>query len=289
MDTGPILSLGDDVQLPVLGFGTWQIPDGAETEAAVAAALWAGYRHIDTAQAYGNEESVGRALSAGGIARDQVFVTTKFNPRLRDPVAEAERSLERLGTGWIDLYLVHDPGGGATSAWAGMQRALERGLARAIGVSNFDVGELGEVCAAADVLPAVNQIQLSPFEYRRALLAECERLGVAVEAWSPLTSGRDLGDPTVGEIAAQIGRTPAQVLLRWGVQRGAVVLPKSTHPERIAENARIFDFELGGEEVAKLDSLDRTGGTGDAVEDKWWTAASRARGLLSRIAGRVRG
>ena len=282
-------SIAGGVELPLLGFGTWLIPPGEETERAVTAALEAGYRHIDTAQSYGNEESVGRALRSSGLERDEVFVTTKFNPGLGDPVAEAERSLQRLGIDRLDLYLVHDPRRGATWAWPGMQRAFDGGLARSIGVSNFDVGELAEVCAAAEKPPAVNQIQLSPFEHRRALLAECERLGVAVEAYSPLTHGRELANATVVEVARRIGRTPAQVLLRWGIQRGAVVLPKSTHPERIAENSRIFDFELGDADMATLDSLDRTGGTGTAVEKKWWTVPARARALLGRLAGRVRG
>ena len=169
-----------------------------------------------------------------------------------------------------------------------MQRTLALGLTRAIGVSNFDAGELAAVCAGADTPPAVNQIQLSPFEHRFALLRECERLDVAVEAWSPLTHGRDLGNPTVVDIAGRIGRTPAQVLLRWGVQRGATVLPKSTHRERIAENAQIFDFALGNEEMTALDALDRTGGTGRAVEDKWWTPAARARALVGRLAAKAR-
>jgi 2,5-diketo-D-gluconate reductase A len=284
--TGPTLPLARGGDLPLLGLGTWLIPDGLDTERAVMAALYAGYRHIDTAQSYGNEAGVGRALRRSGLPRDEVFVTTKFNPRHRDPAAEAERSLERLGLDRIDLYLVHSPQGGALKAWPGMQRALERGLTRSIGVSNFDAAELAEVCAAADVPPAVNQIQLSPFQHRRALLEECERLRVAVEAWSPLTHGAELSHPTVIEVAGRAERTPAQVLLRWGLQRNAVVLPKSTNPKRIAENARIFDFELPEAELAALDGLDRTGGTAEAVEDKWWTLRARATGLVRRLAGR---
>lgn len=280
-------TLAGGVELPVLGFGTWLIPDGDETQRAVETALQAGYRHLDTAQGYGNEASVGRALAAGGLAPDEVFLTTKFNPRLGDPVAAAERSLERLGVDRLDLYLVHNPQGGPTRAWPGMQRALERGLTRAIGVSNFDAGELMAVCDAADSPPAVNQIQLSPFEHRRALLERCESRGVVVEAWSPLTHGRELAHPAVGEVARATGRTPAQVLLRWGIQHEAVVIPKSTNPEHIAENARIFDFRLSDEQMATLDALDRTGGTDRAVEDKWWTPAARARGLARRVVSRL--
>ena len=281
--------LANWVEIPLLGFGTWRIPDGPETEQAVGAALEAGYRHVDTAQAYGNEVSVGRALGESGIPRDEVFVTTKFNPRRRDPVAEAERSLERLGLDTLDLYLVHSPQRGASWAWPGMERALERGLTRAVGVSNFDARELTRVHATAEAPPAVNQIQLSPFEHRRSLLERCERLGVAVAAWSPLTHGRDLDDPTVEALAERTGRSPAQVLLRWGIQRGAIVLPKSTRPDRIIENSRIFDFALSDEEMARLDALDRTGGTDQAVEDRWWTAAGRARGLARRVAAPLRG
>lgn len=273
----------------MLGFGTWLIPDGDRTEQAVGWALEAGYRHIDTAQAYGNEASVGRALEGSGISRSEVFVTTKFNPGLGDPAAQAERSLERLGIDQVDLYLVHTPQGGPTRAWSGMERAFERGLTRAIGVSNFDVDELEVVVAEADTPPVVNQIQFSPFANRRRLLAACARLGVAPEAYSPLTHGEDLDHPTVVEIARRIGRTPAQVLLRWGIQRDLVVIPKSTNRERIAENARIFDFSLSEAEMVTLDGLDRTAGTGTAVEDKWWTPAARARALLRRLAERLGG
>jgi 2,5-diketo-D-gluconate reductase A len=280
--------LADGVELPMLGFGTWLIPDGEEARRSVAWALDAGYRHLDTAQAYGNEASVGRALRESGLPREDVFVTTKFNPGRGDPVAEAERSLERLGIERIDLYLVHTPMGGPTRAWPGMERALERGLTRAIGVSNFDAGELERVVASASTPPAVNQVQLSPFQNRRRLLEACDRLGVAPEAYSPLTHGADLDHPTLVELAASRGLTPAQVLLRWGIQRNLVVIPKSANRERIAENAAIFGFTLSGDEMATLDALDRTGGTGRAVERKWWTPAARARDLLARIAERLR-
>jgi 2,5-diketo-D-gluconate reductase A len=280
--------LANGVEMPLLGFGTWLIPDGEEAQRAVAWALEAGYRHLDTAQAYGNEASVGRALRDSGLPRDEVFVTTKFNPGLGDPAAEAERSLERLGIERMDLYLVHTPMGGPTRAWPGMEETLERGLTRAIGVSNFDAGELERVVASASAPPVVNQIQFSPFQHRRRLLEACERLGVALEAYSPLTHGADLDHPTLVELARARGLSPAQVLLRWGIERNLVVIPKSTNRERIGENAAIFGFSLSGEEMATLDGLDRTGGTDRAVERKWWTPAARARTLLARIAGRLR-
>jgi diketogulonate reductase-like aldo/keto reductase len=262
--------LADGNEMPLLGLGVWQVPDGPECEAAVSAALEVGYRHLDTAQAYGNEESVGRALSDSGVARDDVFITTKFYPGHEDPAAEAQRSLERLGVEQLDLYIIHWPQGGPTWAWPGMESAREQGFARSIGVSNFSVGELGELLAVAASPPVVNQVQFSPFEYRRALLEACEEHRIALEAYSPLGTGRHLSDALVREIADRADRTPAQVLLRWAVQRDLVVIPKSTHRERIEENSRIFDFTLPDEDMAALDGLDGTGGTERALERKWW-------------------
>jgi 2,5-diketo-D-gluconate reductase A len=263
-------TLSDGNEIPLLGLGVWQVPNGPETENAVGAALELGYRHIDTAQAYGNEESVGRALRDSGVARDDVFITTKFYPGNEDPEAEAQRSLERLGVDQVDLYIIHWPQGGATWAWPGMERADERGYARSIGVSNFSTSELGELLAIAQTPPVVNQVQFSPFEYRRGLLQACEERDVVLEAYSPLGTGRHLSDKRVSEIAGRAGRTPAQVLLRWALQRGLVVIPKSTHRERIDENAQIFDFTLSDEDMAALDALDRTGATAEARESKWW-------------------
>jgi diketogulonate reductase-like aldo/keto reductase len=262
--------LSDGHPIPLLGLGVWQVEPGAETENAVRGALELGYRHIDTAQAYGNEESVGRALRDSGVPRQEVFVTTKFYPGSRDPAAEAEKSLRRLGIDQLDLYIIHWPQGGPTWAWPGMEQARERGHARSIGVSNFDVGELEAVMAEAEAPPVVNQIQFSAFKYRRKLLEACEQRGVTVEAYSPLTTGRQLGDPRVAEVARRNDRTPAQVLLRWCVQRDLPTIPKSTRRERIEENAQIFDFELSDEDMAALDALDETGGAGRALERKWW-------------------
>ena len=262
--------LADGTEIPLLGLGVWQVPEGRECEDAVGWALEAGYRHIDTAQAYGNERSVGRVLRDSGVPREEVFITTKFFPRHQDPAAEAERSLERLGVEFVDLYIIHWPEGGPTWAWDGMQRARESGHARSIGVSNFSIAELDELIAVADVAPTVDQVQFSPFEYRRRLLEACEERGVVIEAYSPLGTGRHLGDRTVAEIADRLGRTPAQVLIRWSVQRQLVVLPKSTHRERIAQNAEVFDFTLSGEDMAALDALDGTDGTDQARESTWW-------------------
>jgi 2,5-diketo-D-gluconate reductase A len=233
-------------------------------------ALELGYWHIDTAQAYGNEESVGQGLRESGVPREQVFITTKFYPARRDPAAEIEGSLRRLGVDQVDLYIIHWPQRGPTWAWPGMERARELGHARSIGVSNFDAAEIEEVTATATVKPTVNQVQFSPFEYRRAVLDACERNGVVLESYSPLGTGRHLSDKTVARIAKRVGRTPAQVLLRWCLQREIPVISKSTHRERIEENAKVFDFTLSDDDMAVLEALDRTRGTGRARERKWW-------------------
>jgi diketogulonate reductase-like aldo/keto reductase len=262
--------LADGNEIPLLGLGVWQVPDGRETENSVRWALELGYRHIDTAQAYGNEESVGRALRDSGVPREEVFITTKFFPALEDPEAEAQRSLERLGVDQVDLYIIHWPQGGPTWAWDGMERARERGYARSIGVSNFNVSELDELLSVAETPPVLNQVQFSPLKFRRELLDACEERNVLVEAYSPLGTGRHLSDERVRQIAERVGRTPAQVLLRWCVERDLVVLAKSTHRGRIEENARIFDFTLSDDDMAALDALDETGGTVRALERRWW-------------------
>jgi diketogulonate reductase-like aldo/keto reductase len=262
--------LADGSEIPLLGLGVWQVPNSRDCADAVRWALELGYRHIDTAQAYGNEESVGRGLRESGVPREGVFITTKFFPARTDPVAEAERSLRRLGVDYVDLYLVHWPEAGPTWAWPGMAKARELGHARSIGVSNFSVDDLGLVLGTATVPPVVNQVQFSPYEFRKALLNSCDRSGIALEAYSPLGTGRHLGSATVARIAGRHERTPAQVLLRWCIERGIPIIPKSTHRERIAENAQLFDFRLADDDIAELDALDRTGGTDRALERKWW-------------------
>jgi 2,5-diketo-D-gluconate reductase A len=262
--------LADGNELPLLGLGVWQVPEGRECVDAVRWALELGYRHIDTAQAYGNEQSVGAGLRESGVPREDVFITTKFYPGSDDPVAELEQSLRRLGVDAVDLYIIHWPAGGPTWAWPGMERCHERGLARSIGISNFDAAQVKAVLAAGQVAPAVNQVQFNPHVYRRGLLDACERDGVVLEAYSPLGTGRHLSSRAVAEIAQRHDRTPAQVLLRWCLERDVPVIPKSTHRDRIAENARIFDFALSEQDLAELDALDETGGTDRAREDKWW-------------------
>ncbi|HEX8855753.1 MAG TPA: aldo/keto reductase [Thermoleophilaceae bacterium] len=262
--------LADQNEMPLLGLGVWQVPNGPECVNAVRWALELGYRHLDTAQAYGNEESVGEGIRQSGVPREDIFITTKFYPARQDPEAEAERSLRRLGVDQVDLYIIHWPQGGPTWAWPGMERALAAGYTRSIGVSNFSAGELDEVMGIAEVQPVVNQAQFSPFEFRRKLLEACEEKGIALEAYSPLGTGRHLGDTTVAEIAERLDRTPAQVLIRWSLERDLPVIPKSTHRERLEENAQVFDFSLSDEDMAALDALDETGGTDRALERRWW-------------------
>jgi diketogulonate reductase-like aldo/keto reductase len=251
--------------MPLLGLGVWQVPDGRETEQAVAWALEAGYRHIDTAAAYRNERSVGIAVRNSGLSRDEVFVTTKWMPVRPNPARELGRSLGRLGLESVDLYLIHWPLPFTESrGWRAFEELRERGLARAIGVSNFGADRLARLLAGATRPPAVNQVQFSPVHYRQRLLEYCTQQGIALEAYSPLDRGRAVAHPVIADIATRLGRDPAQVTLRWAIQHGAIVIPKSTHRERIQSNAAIFDFELGPADMRTIDALDTTGGTGKA-------------------------
>ena len=261
----------DGNEMPMLGLGVWKVPNGPECANTVRWALELGYRHVDTAQALGNERSVGQGLRESGVPREQIFITAKFNPERKDPAAEAEGSLERLGVDYIDLYIIHWPQGGPTWAWPGMERAQELGYARSIGTSNFSAPELEQLTAAATVAPAANQVQFSPYEYRRALLDACRASGIALVAYSPLGHGRHVSSETATRIAQRLGRTPAQVLLRWCIERQIPLIAKSSRRERIRENARLFDFRLSHQDIAELDALDRTGGTHLALEDRWWS------------------
>jgi diketogulonate reductase-like aldo/keto reductase len=261
----PVRDLGDGVLMPMLGLGVWQVADGRECEQAVEWALEAGYRHVDTAAAYRNERSVGAALRHSGLRRNEVFVTTKWMPLRPNPARELARSLERLGLDYVDLYLVHWPIPFAdTRGWSAFEELRAKGLARAIGVSNFSTERLGHLLEVAERRPAVNQVQFSPVHYRARLLEYCDAHGIAFEAYSPLDRGRAVTHPSIVEIAARLGRDPAQVTLRWAVQHGAIVIPKSTHRDRIRSNAAIFDFELGPADMAAIDALDTSGGTGKA-------------------------
>lgn len=266
----PVLTMADGHEIPTLALGVWQTPDGQPTKDAVRWALELGYRHIDTAQGYGNEASVGEGFRQSGLDRSEVFVTTKFFPGSKDPVAEIEESLRQLRLDYVDLYLVHWPQGGPTWAWAGMEEAQRRGHARSIGVSNFGINELEEVFGVASSFPVANQINLNPFSYRKDLISENERRHLVTEAYSPLGTGHHLANPRLQSIAARVGRSPAQILIRWSLQHGFVVLPKSTHRERIAENAEALSFSLSGADMAELDDLDAGSRPGAALEHKWW-------------------
>lgn len=260
----PSVSLSNGVEMPLLGLGVWQIPDGKQTENAVGWALDAGYRHIDTAQLYRNEAAVGRAVQSSGVDRAEVFVTTKLQARSRDSARALHESLARLGMDYVDLFLIHWPTPKAVEQWDALERAYDQGLARAIGVSNWGSRELDGTVARARIRPHVDQVEFSPFQFRRALLEHCHRLQITLEAYSPLTRGQSLRHPTIVQVAREHSRTPAQVMLRWAIERDVVVIPKSTHRDRIFENAEIFDFRLNPAAIAMLDALDETGGTTSA-------------------------
>ncbi len=252
--------------IPCLGLGVFQSEPGAVTRNAVRAALEVGYRHIDTAAMYGNEADVGAAVRASGIPREEVFVTTKMwhtDHGFEAAQRAARQSQERLGLGPIDLYLIHWPRAKSPEdrigSWKAFEKLQKDGVCRAIGVSNYTIRHLEELRARSDVTPAINQVEFHPFVYDPELLAYCQDRGIVVEAWSPLTRGRHLDDPAIRSIAETHHHTPAQVLLRWGLQHGLVELPKSVHRARIVENAGVFDFALAPEEVGRLDAL-RGGG-----------------------------
>jgi 2,5-diketo-D-gluconate reductase A len=257
----PSLTLNDGVEIPQLGFGVFQVPR-EETQRVVEEALAAGYRHIDTAAAYRNEKGVGAAISASGIPRDEVFVTTKLWNEQQgfDSALEAvEKSLGRLGMDRLDLYLIHWPAptqGLFVETWKAFERIRDEGRSRSIGVSNFRIEDLERLGRETETVPSVNQVELHPRFHQTGLRAWHAERGIATEAWSPLGQGALLGEPAIVEIAERHGRTPAQAILRWHLQLGNVVIPKSATPERIRENAEVFDFELGEDEISAIAEID---------------------------------
>jgi 2,5-diketo-D-gluconate reductase A len=257
----PNIRLNDGNLIPQLGFGVFLV-DPAETERIVSQALEAGYRHIDTASAYHNEEAVGRAIAASGIPRDELFVTTKlWNADQEDPHGAFDASLERLGLEKVDLYLVHWPvptRGTALGAWRGLVEIVGSGRTGSIGVSNFEIEHLEQLLGETGVVPAVNQIELHPLHQRRELVEFCRAHGIAIEAWGPLSQGKsDLLEREEIAVPARLrGKTPAQIVLRWHLQRGNIVFPKTTRRARMVENAAIFDFVLSDAEMALIDALD---------------------------------
>lgn len=247
--------------MPAIGFGTWQLAEGGETESAVTAALSAGYRLIDTAKIYGNEASVGLAINSSGVPRNKIFITTKLwnsDHGYHQAQKAFKGSLERLGLSEVDLYLIHWPGKDNIGSWKALiDIHRQKGGARSIGVSNFSSDDLEEIIRATGVIPAVNQIEFHPFIYDEQLpiLNYCRDKGIVVEAYSPLARGNQLKNRLLQQIADACGKTPAQIMLRWAIQHGTVPIPKSSNKERIEQNLNVFDFELTNEQMENINNL----------------------------------
>jgi methylglyoxal/glyoxal reductase len=252
-------TLNNGVQIPMLGLGVYQIPPGKTTQEAVKFALATGYRLIDTAALYGNERDVGKAVKESGIDREEVFVATKLwnsDHGYDSTIRAFENSLSLLGLEYIDLFLVHWPVPGLRrETWKAMQFLLHEGRCTAIGVSNYTIAHIEELLADATAVPAVNQVEFSPFLYQDELLSFCNAHEIQLEAYSPLTRGVRFRDPTIMRVAQRYSRTPAQILIRWSLQHGLVVIPKSSRKERIRENSEVFDFEISPQDINELDSL----------------------------------
>jgi diketogulonate reductase-like aldo/keto reductase len=251
------IQLNNGRDMPVLGLGVARMAEGAETEQSVLWALEAGYRLIDTAKIYGNEASVGRAVRKSGIAREEIFVTTKLWPseffRVR---AALQKSLDKLGLSYIDLYLIHWPVPLVRSGiWKDFEKIYAAGLVRSIGVSNYSVKQLEALAAAADIPPAVNQVLFHPFSYKKELLDYCKSKNIALEAYSPLARGRKLNDPVIAEIAGKYAKAPTQIMIRWSLQHGLIPIPKSCNKNRIFENTKVFDFHIENDDMKVLDAL----------------------------------
>ena len=259
--------LNNGVKIPIIGFGTWQTPDGQVAEESVLAALNSGYRHIDTAAAYGNEESVGAAIKKSGINRHELFVTTKLwnsDHGYQNTKKAIDTSLEKLGLDYLDLYLIHWPNPATmrdnwaelnAESWQAMEEAVQAGKIRAIGVSNFRKHHLDELLKTAEIKPAVNQNYLNPSDMQEDLVKYNDSLGIVNEAYSPLGTGGLLSNEVVNEIAEKYGKSPAKILIRWSLDHNFLPLPKSVHPDYIKANADVFDFDIEPEDMKKLDGL----------------------------------
>jgi 2,5-diketo-D-gluconate reductase A len=264
MSDVPTVDLNDGNKIPQLGFGVFQIPP-EETAESVRLALETGYRHIDTAEMYGNERETAEGIRAAGVERGEVFVTSKLANGAHQPDDARrafDRTLSELGFDYVDLFLIHWPlptlyGGDYVSTWRTLEEFKQDGRARSIGVSNFQPEHLERLAAEADITPAVNQIELHPYFLNANVREYGESKGIATQAWSPIAQGDVLDDRLIAEIATKHGRTPAQVVLRWHLERGSIVFPKSTTPERIRENFELFDFELDPDDAARIEELDR--------------------------------
>jgi diketogulonate reductase-like aldo/keto reductase len=251
--------LNNAIEIPRLGLGVYQSPPGEITLRAVRYALEIGYRHIDTAELYGNETDVGRAVQESGIRREDVFITTKVwnsHQGYDSTLYACERSLGRLGLSYVDLYLIHWPVQGlGDDTWRAMIKLLHQGKAHAIGVSNYSIRELNDLLDKSDVVPAVNQVEFHPFLYQEELLSFCKNNKIQLEAYSPLTRGKRLNHPNIIEMAKKYDKTPSQILIRWSLQHDVIVIPKSIHEARIKENSQVFDFQLEPNDMKLLDSL----------------------------------
>lgn len=258
----PTKTLNDGHEMPMIGLGVWQSTGGEEIQ-AVEWALQQGYRHIDTAAIYKNEEGVGQAIAQSGIPREEIFLTTKlWNDDIRAKKARQglETSLRKLKLDYVDLYLLHWPVQGDIEAWHELQRMQEEGLCRSIGLSNYMPEHLDAILAAADILPAVNQIEYHPYLQQEDVLEACAKTDIAITAWSPLMQGKFLDEPLFHSLAKKYGKTPAQVLLRWDLEHDVITIPKSVKEHRIAENFNILDFHLEQDDIDALDALDRKDG-----------------------------
>jgi diketogulonate reductase-like aldo/keto reductase len=259
LDLTSTRKLNSGAEIPVLGLGVYQTPPGKITQEAVKFALKIGYRHVDTASLYGNEEDVGKGVRDSGVPREQVYVTTKLwnsDHGYDSALRACDRSLKRLGLGYVDLYLIHWPVPELRNeTWKALVELQRRGSCRAIGVSNYTVRHLQELVDSSEVIPDVNQVEFNPFLYQKELLRFCNGKGIQLEAYSPLTRGHKLRHPVVLSVAERYSKSAAQVMIRWGLQHGLVVIPKSARPERIKENSEVFDFEISAADMASLDSL----------------------------------
>jgi diketogulonate reductase-like aldo/keto reductase len=253
------VKLNNDVRMPILGLGVYQSPPGRVTRNAVNFALRVGYRHVDTARIYGNEADVGEAVRESGVPRGDLFVTTKLwnsDQGYDSTLRACEASLKRLGLDYLDLYLVHFPVPDVRKeTWSAMETLLKKGRCRAIGVSNFTIRHLEELIGESHVIPSVNQVEFHPFLYQKDLLEYCQMKGIQVEAYSPLARGERVKHPRIISLATKYAKTPAQLMIRWGIQHGLVVIPKSTREERIRENSHVFDFDISDDDMRSLDSL----------------------------------